>query len=120
MFSAGFFATHAGTVKTCHVIEEIDRCLCQRQGQRGTAAFAETQAEVEQRLCLQGGQLRLVPAFGGMVAQHSVIAYSRCQLDVHQQGRGDDETVDEQQHALLGRSQDGAGEHGDLETAEFG
>jgi hypothetical protein len=48
-----------------HLAQDAAGRLQQRPGQRGTGAFAQAQAEVEQRLCPEPGEPARVAALGG-------------------------------------------------------
>ena len=101
---------HAGRFETCHLVEEARRGLDERPGQCGAGAFAEAQAEVDQRVGLQLCELCQVTRFGRAVAEDAVLSDRRCDARGGEQRRSDDEAVDEQCHAAFGGAEHGAGQ----------
>ena len=65
-------------------------------------------------------QLAGVSGFFRTVSEHAIFQHHRRQRVGHQRCGGDDESVDQDQHAALGRAEHRAGQHRDLETAVFG
>ena len=92
----------------------------QRQCQGGARAFAQAQPEGEQRSRAQMVEHRRVAMLVGAVREHAVVEHPRLHGAGREQGAGDDEAVDQQGHARLGRGEHGAGDQGDLESAEGG
>ena len=92
----------------------------QRQRQRGAGALAQAQVELHQRLHVEVVELHAVTGLLRAVREHAVGQHVGVDRVRDQCRRGDDEAVDQDQHAFFGRAEHGAGHHRDLETAVFG
>jgi hypothetical protein len=93
---ASGLAADAGRLEAGHLVEEGDRRLHQRPGQRGAGAFAQAQVELDQRLgpggrAARGGRPR--PSGGRRRSSRG----RRRDARGGEQRRGDDEAVDQQQ-----------------------
>ena len=85
---------------------------------RAAAAFAQSQAQLQQRTCPKMAEHRLVAVLVGAMGKHTVIQNGGIELGGHHERTADDEAVDQEHHAPLGRLEHGAGHHRDFKTAK--
>src|SRR5712691_2449408 len=99
--------------------QEPCRGTHQRHREQGTGAFTGPEAEIEQRLGLEGGEYHVMALLRGAMGENTIIA--RCGTKPYRQqycGAGN-KSVDQYGPALRRRAQHGAGHHRDFQPAEF-
>src|SRR5260370_25166780 len=111
-------------ISSQHVAEMGDirqeRCrgTHQRHREQGTGAFTEPQAEIEQRLGLEGGEYHVMALLRGAMRENTIIA--RCGTKPYRQqycGAGN-KSVDQYGPAPRRRAQHAAGHHRDFPPLE--
>ena len=90
----------------------------QRHGRGCPAAFAQTHAQIEQRLRFQRFQYPGVTRLGRGVGEDQPRVESRAQARGDQRRHRRDVAIDQHRHAALTAGDEGTGQGGDLEAAD--
>src|ERR1700677_2190340 len=97
--------------------QEPRRRAHQRHREQGAGAFAEPQAEIEQRFGAERGEQYVVAFFRGAMRENTIIARRRTQPDRQQRRGAGNESVDDHRPALRRRAEYRACHHRDLQPA---